>query len=140
MKHVYKSIFAIVLASLIAPVDSGSLEAADTPRSTVLKPMSGAGVSGQQFLLNWRVGTKQAVSYFQNIDGRCKLTVMVADAYNGAEVPNTSTVRFEAAIDSGRTARMDTAEGKSLEFACLPLAREMNVKAGDLLSAHFPGT
>jgi hypothetical protein len=105
-----------------------------------LKPMSGVGVSGQQFLLNLRVGTKQAISYFQNMNGRCNLTIMVADAYDGQDVPNSSTVRFEVAIDSGRTARMDTAEGKSLEFACQPQAREMNVKPGNLVTLAPPGT
>ena len=54
-----------------------------------LKPMSGARASGadQKFLLNTIVGKKQAISYFQNENGLCKVTVMVADVFNGVDVP-----------------------------------------------------
>ena len=78
--------------------------------------------------------------YFQNADGLCKLTVMVADAFNGVDVPNSSTVRFEVAIHAGGTARLDTAEGKSLEFTCQLRAQEMRVRPGNQASVYPPGT
>ncbi len=142
MKLANKSIIAAALAGIVALANNGTPLAAEAPTHVTLKPMSGpaAPAKGQQVLLNMRVGTKQAVSYFQAENGRCKLTIMVADAFNGIEVPSSPTIRFEIAIGAGRTALMDTAEGGLLEFACRPRAQEMNVRAGHQISVYPPGT
>jgi hypothetical protein len=130
-----------MLTGMLALSNHAALQAAEASVLMTLKPMSGPGVGGSKhFLLNFKVGTKQTVSYFQNQNGVCKLTVMVAEAFNGADVPNSTTVRFEVAIDAGRTARVDTAEGKSLEFACQRRAEEMLVKTGDHGRVYPPGT
>ena len=107
-----------------------------------LKPMSGPGASSKNepFLLDTKVGTKQAVSYFFNEDGLCRLTVMVAEAFDGEDVPLSTTVRFEVAIGDGERARMDTAEGKSLEFACQARAQELVVRAEVQIPAYPSGT
>ena len=54
---------------------------------------------------------------------------MVADALNGEDVLNSVTVRFEAAIGAENVARMGTAAGRSLEFACGGGGKEMSVRA-----------
>lgn len=77
--------------------------------------------------------------YFQNADGLCKLTVMVADAFNGVDIPNSSTVRFEVAIDAGGTARMDTAEGKSLPATRPGNARQAGEPSFRLSTGHVRG-
>jgi hypothetical protein len=104
--------------------------------------MSGPGASGGslQFLLNTVIGNKQAVSYFLNDNGNCKVTVMVADAFNGVDVPGSATVRFEVALGVGEKARMDTAEGRSLEFACLERAQTLTVRPGSHVGAYPSGT
>ena len=61
---------------------------------------------------------------------QCKPTIMVADALNGKDVLNSATVRFEAAIGAGNTARMGAAAGRMLEFACGGGGKEMSVRAG----------
>jgi hypothetical protein len=45
-----------------------------------------------------------------------------------------STVRFEAAIDPTKSARFDTAGGKSLEFTCQAGAQAMSVRVLDRLA------
>ena len=141
MNHISKIIVATSLTGMFALANHGVLHAAEAPLFITLKPITGTGVGGsQQILLNFKVGTKQTVSYFQNENDACKLTVMVAEAFNGVEVPNSTTVRFEVALDAGRTARMDTAEGKSLEFACQGHAEEMRVKTRDQGHGYPPGT
>lgn len=139
---VSKYIIAAGLAGIVAVANHGTPLAADALTLITLKPMSrpAAPANGQQVLLNLRVETNQAVSYFQKENGRCKLTVMVADAYNGLEVPDAPAMRFEVAVGVGRTARMDTAEGKSLEFACRRRAQELNVRQGVRPSVYPPGT
>lgn len=136
-----KTIIAAVLG-VVALCNGGQSEAADAPKLVVLKPMSGPGASIKSLdsMLDLKLGSRQAVSYFQNADGLCQVTVMVAEAFNGVDAPDSTTVRFQVAIDAGRTARMDTAEGDTLEFVCNRRAEEMSVKVGNQGSAYPPGT
>ena len=142
MKLASKLILTAALAGIVTFADHGTPLAADAPRFVTLKPMTGpsAPVKGQHVFLNVRVGSKQAVSYFLKQNGRCKLTVMVGDAYNGISAPNLPAVRFEVAIGPDKTARMYTAEGKFLEFACQGRAEELNVRQGAQPIVYPPGT
>ena len=108
---------------------SASVAAADSSSALTMKPLHG---------ISFDVGTKHAVSYFQANSGVCKLTLMVAEAFNGDQVPSATAARFEVAIDAGKTARLDTAEGKSLEFACTADAQAMSVKALEQVAAYSP--
>ena len=101
---------------------TGTAASADSSPALTMKPVHG---------ISFDVGSKRAVSYFQNDSGLCNLTLMVAEAMNGDEVPSDTAARFEIAIDAGKTTRLDTAEGKSLDFACTADAQAMSVKAVD---------
>jgi hypothetical protein len=140
MHYLNKIVAATALTGMLAFCSYGALGTEATTLVT-LKPMAGRGVGGSKhFLLDYKIGGKQTISYFQNDNGVCKLTVMVAEAFDGEQVPDSTTVRFEVGIDAGRTARVDTAEGKSLEFACQERAEEMLVKPGDHGRVYPPGT
>jgi hypothetical protein len=134
----------IVVAALAGAFNIGSqggLAAAEGSSLVTLKPMSGPGVGGsKKFLLSRQIGTKQTISYFQNEGGTCKLTLMVAEAFNGEDVPNVTTVRFQVAIGAGEVARMDTADGKSLAFACAAGAQELSISEGEQIAAYGSGT
>ena len=71
------------------------------------------------------LGAKQVMGYFNNENGQCKVTIMVADAFDDAMVAD-SAVRFEVALEAGAKALMDTAAGRSLEFTCGEGAREIS--------------
>lgn len=120
----------------------GTIQAAETAAHITLRPMSGSIPSGQhrQAVLSTTLGVKQAVGYFLNENGACRVTIMVGEAFNGTDIPAFSTIRFEVAIGEGRTARMDTAEGKSLEFACGGRAEEMVVRESSVTAPARPGT
>lgn len=122
---------ASALAGVLALGGVSTLQAADAAIDVMtIKPLSGPGAErqGLKFLLNLEFGRKQAVTYYLNEKGVCKLTLMVADAFNGVDVPNLSTVRFEAPIEAAKSARFDTAEGKALEFTCHVGAEQMSVR------------
>jgi len=104
---------------------SGSAASAGSSDALTMKPVHG---------ISFDVGSKRAVSYFQNDRGLCNLTLMVAEAMNGDEVPSDTAARFEIAIDAGKTTRLDTAEGKSLDFACTANAQAMSVKVVDQIA------
>jgi hypothetical protein len=134
-------IVAAALAGTFGIANQDGLAAAEARYLVTLKPMSGPGAGGsKKFLLSRQVGTKQTISYFQNEGGACKLTVMVAEAFNGEDVPNATTVRFQVAIEGGTVARMDTAEGKSLAFACAAGAQELSINEGEQIAVYGSGT
>lgn len=127
-----KNITAAVLAGILSLQGVNAVEAADAFSGlTTLSPISGQGaaIKGRQYLLNVKIENKQAVGYFLNEKSRCKLTLMVAEAFNEADAPNFTTVRFETDIEPHKSARFATAQGKSIEFACNAAAQTMSVKS-----------
>ncbi len=129
------SVTTVVALASTGPVAAGD---ANGPAPMVtMSPITGPGAApGRRVLLNFRLGSKQTVSYFQNESGLCRLTLLVGDAFNGKDVPDMTTVRFEATVGSGTSARFDVAQGKSLEFSCAERAEAMSVKELDQV-AHF---
>jgi hypothetical protein len=66
------------------------------------------------------VGSKEAVGYFLAERGGCDLTLLIGDAGEAAsEAAKGGTAsRFSTLVAAGRTARIDTADGPSVEFFC----------------------
>lgn len=77
--------------------------------------------------VSFDIGSKHAVSYFSSESGQCKLTLVIADAMKGDAVPTDAPVRFDVAVEGGKDARLDTANGKSLQFACASDSQAMIV-------------
>jgi hypothetical protein len=109
MNSIKSIIAATTLAGILSVNAVPASQAGDT--GWTMKPLSG---------VSFDVGTKHAVGYFLSESGRCMLTVVVADQMRGDDVPTDTPIRFHVAIDAGKNARFDTAEGKSLQFACGP--------------------
>jgi hypothetical protein len=84
------------------------------------------------------IGSKHIVSYFTAENGVCNVTVLIGDKAND-EGDNSSTgTRVKFAVPAGRTARTDTAEGKSLEIACTSGASTMSIRPVDLMAYAAP--
>ena len=109
-------IAATALAGILSVNGVPESQAGDS--SWTMKPRGG---------VSFDIGAKHAVSFFLSEGGRCMLTLVVADQMRGDEVPTDTPVRFEVAIDAGKEARFDTAEGKSLQFACAAGTQAMRV-------------
>ncbi len=77
-------------------------------------------------------GTKHVVGYFLKAEDQCKLTVMISDR-SGNDTVQASDLgaRVQVAVDAGKIARIDSAEGKSLEFACKADAQGMTAATID---------
>jgi hypothetical protein len=107
-------IVATALAGVLAMAALGAVQAGDdTPVWRTMKPLHA---------ISFDVGRKHVFSYFLRKNGLCELTMMVTDrpdeASEGDEIPTLTTTRFKAVINGGKTARLDTADGKSLEYTC----------------------
>ena len=77
-------------------------------------------------------GTKHVVSYFLKAEDQCKLTLMISDksAIDSKQVFGPWR-RVQVAVDAGKVARFDSAEGKSLEFVCKADAQGMTAATID---------
>lgn len=72
------------------------------------------------------VGPKRAIGYFQQKDGACHLTLMLADPYTDGRSAN-EPVRIKTTIRGGARAEIDTQAGRSLLFACADSADAMAI-------------
>ena len=76
--------------------------------------------------MSFNVGSKRAVGYYLAEGGICNLTVLMADNGVNDEVKGAAT-RVSIPVIPKKSARIDTAEGKTLEFTCAPSAQGMTV-------------
>ena len=122
-------IIATALSGILSVNTAGAVQAADASSVLTMKPLHG---------ISFDVGTKRAVSYFLSYNGICHLTLIVAEAFDGYEVPADTPARYEVSIDPGKTARIDAAEGKSLEFACQASAQAMSLTTVSQFAVNSP--
>ncbi len=114
---------ATALTGVLAMADLGAVQAGDSASVwRTMRPL---------YATSFDVGRKHVLSYFLSKNGLCDLTVLVTDRPDetpeGDEIPTLSTARFAAAVDGGKTARLDTADGRSLEYACATGAQAMRI-------------
>lgn len=97
---------AVAAGQNVAPAAAGAFSSAD-----VVRPLAG---------LSFVIGSKHAVGYFTAESGGCDLTLLIADSTaDASERPRGAVpARFKTLIAAGRTARIDTGDGPSLEFFC----------------------
>lgn len=115
---------AMLLSSIITLTNIAAAQAGDYSQvSRTMKPL---------YAVSFDVGPKHVLSYFLSKSGLCDLTVMVTDkpsqAPQGEEIRPLATSRFKALINSGKTARLDTAEGKAFEYECKSGAQAMSIR------------
>jgi hypothetical protein len=134
MNFVKKIFVATVLTGVLAMANLGAVQAGDS--SQVWKPMK------PLYAVSFDVGRKHVLSYFLSKKGQCDLTTLVTDrpdeAAEGDEIPELTTARFRAMIDGGKTAHVDTAEGKSLEYVCATGAQTMSIREVNQVAVTSP--
>jgi len=100
-----------------------SLSATETRSPVTMKPMKAISLD---------VGSKHVVGYYLSGEGQCKLTLMIADAYReDAITPPSQTVRLRLMVQPGRSATVDTTDGRLLQFGCESDAQAMNASLLD---------
>jgi hypothetical protein len=107
----------IIAAATLSILSLGAAQAAEQ----TIKPMQGA---------SFHAGTKHAVAYFLSEDRTCKLVLTLADDADYAPI------RYEAALDPGKSTRYPLVEGTSLEFACEAGAQAMTIKSLEAVAGN----
>ena len=119
MRRRKRGVFVIAFVGISATASLGTAQAADPASPLTMKPQQG---------VSFDIGTKRAVSYFL-IDGNsCKLTLMLAEVVHGDEVNGLTATRMTVAVEVGKTAHLDAAAGKSLDFKCQAGAQAMSIE------------
>lgn len=119
-----------VVAALVSALALTSAASAMADEATGLNMVPRHGVS-------FDVGSKRAISYFLNKGGLCNLTVLMAEPAALDEVKGAAT-RMTIPVIPAKTARIDTAEGKTLEFRCAPAAAAMTVRVLEQVAVAMP--
>jgi len=127
-------IVATALTGVLAVANLGAVQARDSaPEWKPMKPL---------YAVSFDVGRKHVLGYFLSKNGQCDLTILVTDrpdeAAEGDEIPTLTTARFHAAIDGGKSAQLDTAEGKSLEYVCARDAQAIRVREVNQVAVASP--
>jgi hypothetical protein len=125
---------SIARAAVLGFVGAGSIVHASAlamanERTVTIKPLAG---------ISFDVGSKRMVGYFEADASECALTLIVADAMIGDDVPKYTPVRLHQSIAPGETSTVDTPEGKSLEVACKPRAAAMTARVLDVVAIYKP--
>jgi hypothetical protein len=112
---------ALCLAASMSPA------AAESRSPTTMKPLKAISLD---------VGSKHVVGYFLNAEGRCKLTLMIADAVRDeTQEPSAQIMRLRLMVEPGRAALVDTTDGRLLQFGCAGDAQAMNATVLDQMAA-----
>src|SRR5438552_13993418 len=113
-----RTVLAIAFAGISA-VAGPNMTRADPASPLTMKPLQG---------VSFDIGTKRAVSYFLNDDDGCELTLTLAEVAHDDEVKGLTATRITVAVQPGKAAHLDTAEGKSVQFKCQGGAHVMSVE------------
>jgi hypothetical protein len=76
------------------------------------------------------LGSKQTVGFFEEKDGRCLVTLMVAETFdvNSDRTP-ASAARIRVSLEPMHSAQVESAESQSLMITCGAMARSVSVSA-----------
>lgn len=116
-------VFYLVMAvAVVAFTAMNKSHATELASGQVLKPANG---------MSFDIGAKRAVTYFRPDAGACNVTVLVAPQMNDDGALPEAGSRMTMLVLPGKPARVDAADGKSVELGCGFGAREMTVRAVD---------
>jgi hypothetical protein len=75
------------------------------------------------------LGSKQAVGFFEEKNGRCFVTLMVAEAFDevNGRMPS-SAARITASIEPSQSTMVESAESQSLKVTCGPQAKTVSIE------------
>jgi hypothetical protein len=111
---------ATALGGALALAAATPVSAAESWSETTIKPLAATSLYA---------GGAHVVSYFQSIDGVCRLTMVISD--KDMAMKGGAPTRVQLTVEPGRAAYVDDVDGKSSRFTCLYHAEAMNVVRAD---------
>jgi len=128
--NIRQQIVATALGGMLCLATDAGLSAAQSWSPMTVKPLMSVSLYA---------GPKHIVGYFLSADNRCKLTLMIAERSDEEKDASSAAQasRIQVAVDVGAAARLDTGEGKALQFLCEQGAQAMTASSVDRI-AFYP--
>jgi hypothetical protein len=122
-----RAVAASAIAALSLLTGSFAAQAEEASSVKTLYPLHGVSID---------VGSKRVIGYYVARGDTCNLTVLMSDKQVGDDVPESSAARLQQSVAANGTARIDTAQGESLELACQPGAAALTVRLLTQVAAY----
>ena len=91
-----------------------------------------AAAAGKTFgpieAISYELGSKRAVGYFDSRNGKCQITLMIAEAIDPEQARPASAARLSLPIWPGESAALASEEGPSMELTCGAGAQTVVIK------------
>jgi hypothetical protein len=68
--------------------------------------------------ITYDVGSKRVIGYFSSASGKCRVTLMIAEAFDPDISAPTSAARVSLSLMPGERTALETAENASLALTC----------------------
>jgi hypothetical protein len=69
--------------------------------------------------ITYELGSKKLSGYFQQVEGRCAMTLMLFENVNpDVGTPDSSPARLQFSVSPGDNARIDSVEGEGIGLRC----------------------
>ena len=78
--------------------------------------------------ISYQLGSKRAVGYFEPRNGKCQVTLMIAEAVDPDQAQPSSAARLSFPMQPGESAALASDEGRSIELTCGAGAQTVAVK------------
>ena len=90
--------------------------------------LSGPGIFQATEAMTYVIGSKRTVGYFQNVSGKCQLTLMIAEAVDPDVAMPPSAARMSLAMTPGQSVALGSAEGETMTATCGADGDTMEIK------------
>jgi hypothetical protein len=90
---------------------------AAAPGATANRDSSGLATIWPIEAISYELGSKRVIGYFEPRDGRCQVTLMIAEAVDPDKAPPSAT-RLSLPILPGGSAGLASEEGRAIELTC----------------------
>ena len=108
------SIFTLRIPALLAAGSIFAVAATDMASAHLSSP----GIFRATEAMTYVIGSKRAVGYFQNVSGKCQLTLMIAEAIDPDVAMPPSAARMSLVMTPGQSVALGSAEGETLTATC----------------------
>ena len=80
--------------------------------------------------ISYLLGSKRAIGYFEDSEGQCRVTLMIAEAVDPDVAMPTSATRLRLLMTPGQSAKLESMEGEAMVLTCGIEGRTVEVTLG----------
>jgi hypothetical protein len=111
-----------------SPVDGGVFVGGLATGYSVAVAAAAGKTFGPIEAMSHQLGSKRAVGYFDSSNGKCQITLMIAEAIDPEQARPASAARLSLPIWPGESAALASEEGPSMELTCGAGAQTVVIK------------